>query len=55
MREAEAAAVIQRAIDYVLLIYESSHEDDGELDLARDLEAVIEFIRSREVKKKHGR
>jgi len=51
---ADAAAVIRDAIDYILLMRESSGEDNGELDLARNLERVIEFIRSREAKKGRG-
>lgn len=55
MREEDAAAMIQDAIDYILLVRESCHEDDGELTLVRNLEQVIDFIRSREVKQGHGR
>ena len=55
MNGADAAAMIRDAIDYILLMRESSGEDNGELDLARNLERVIEFIRSREVKRGHGR
>jgi len=51
---ADAAAMIRDAIDYILLVRESSGEDNGELDLARNLERVIEFIRSREAKKGRG-
>jgi len=54
MREAEAAAVIRDAIDYIVLMRESSGEDNGELGLARNLEKVIEFIERRKVKG-HGR
>jgi len=46
--------MIRDAIDYILLVRESSGEDNGELDLARNLERVIEFIRSREAKKGRG-
>jgi hypothetical protein len=44
MRSAEAAAVIQDAIDYIALMRESSGEDNGERQLVKDLERVIEFI-----------
>lgn len=54
MREAEAAAVIRDAIDYILWIRESSGADDGELNLVKNFEEVIEFIRSREAKKGRG-
>ena len=54
MNGADAAAMIRDAIDYILLVRESSGEDNGELDLARNLERVIEFIRSREAKKGRG-
>ncbi len=55
MREAEAAAVIRDAIDYISLMRESSGEDNGERELVRDLEGVIELLRSREVKRSRGR
>ena len=54
MNGADAAAMIRDAIDYILLVRESSGEDNGELDLARNLERVIEFLEGREVKKGRG-
>ena len=54
MNGTDAAAVIRDAIDYIVLMRGSSGEDNGELDLARNLERVIEFIRSREAKKGRG-
>ena len=50
MNGTDAATVIRDAIDYIVLMRESSGEDNGELDLARNLEKVIEFIERREVK-----
>lgn len=55
MTKAEAAAVIQMAVDYIALVRESSGEDNGERELVRDLEGVIEFLRNREVKRSRGR
>ena len=55
MNGADAAAMIRDAIDYILLTRESSGEDNGELDLARNLEKVIEFIERRREVKGHGR
>lgn len=46
--------LLRDAIDYIVLMRESSGEDNGELDLARNLERVIEFLEGREVKKGRG-
>ena len=54
MNGADAAAMIRDAIDYILLTRESSGEDNGELDLARNLERVVEFLEGRGVKKGRG-
>ena len=54
MNGTDAAAVIRDAIDYIVLMRGSSGEDNGELDLARNLERVIEFLEGREVKKGRG-
>jgi hypothetical protein len=54
MSAAEAAAVVQDAIDYMLLMRESSGEDNGELKLARDLERVVTFIQSQEARRHRG-
>ena len=44
MRSAEAVGIIEAAIDYILLMRESSGEKSGERELVKDLERVIEFI-----------
>lgn len=44
MSEAEAIDIVVRAIDYVDLMRESSGEDNGERELARDLADLLGWL-----------